>query len=152
MRQAAAAEGRRLGWGVAAILVGAVIAGCSTDIAPSVAARQTPPPSASLAPLRGPVDAVAIQVDDIAFHVEPVRIEASPRLVTFTLTNVGRLPHTLTFYSNPGTTELIAGGDTGFVQPGQSAELRFTAPAGATTVYFLCTIHPTQMYGGLTVG
>ena len=72
----------------------------------------------------------SISAVDNAFEPEELSLAAGEE-VTVTFTNEGDAPHTFT------STEL--GFDTGSVEPGDSAEVTFTAPDQDTT--FICTIH-----------
>jgi len=80
-------------------------------------------------------------------------LEAPPNTdVTFTLTNNGRSPHNLAFYTNSSASEPLVDPDSigAIIRGGETAEVTFTTPA-AGSYYFQCDLHPTEMKGTFEV-
>jgi plastocyanin len=71
---------------------------------------------------------------------EPASAQAAAGTVTVTVTNEGELPHTFTI------TEL---GVNESLDPGDTAEVTFDVDAGSYE--YVCTLHPPNMVGTLTV-
>ena len=107
------------------ILVSAAVAialgGCSNGTEPS---------GGSSADAGGPSSTSSITATDNEFDPAELEVTAGEE-VTVTVTNDGEAPHTFTSEE--------AGFDSGTIDPGESADVTFTAPE--EDVPFVCTIH-----------
>lgn len=68
--------------------------------------------------------------------------------ITVNFKNNGKVPHNIDFMDKKGGTTVSKADIT---SGGGSATIKFTPPAGATTLYFQCDVHPDQMFGTLTI-
>lgn len=69
---------------------------------------------------------------------------------TVTLTNEGKALHNIHFLDKKGGTTLVEGAQGKIIREGETDTITFTVP-NPGTYYFLCDIHPTEMFGDFVV-
>jgi uncharacterized cupredoxin-like copper-binding protein len=93
------------------------------------------------------VSVMAGKPSEFSFTLSTKSVKAGP--VTFTIKNVGKLPHTFKVCNSPkgGTANSCAGKGTPMFAPGKSATLTYTFKSKGTYEY-LCTV-PGHAAGGM---
>jgi plastocyanin len=123
----------------------------------------TPPPTtepaetpagataAASTPATEPADeAIAIDLKDNVFEPKELTVSAGAN-VTFTLDNLGTLPHNMHIANAGGSFD---GGDVSapeLILAGQKGTLTWSAPGTPGTYAFRCDVHPVEMTGTITV-
>ena len=118
----------------------------ATTAATKPAAASTPAASTTK---RTQVDMLNATAKDFSFTLGLTSIHPGVPGVDVTFKNDGSTTHTLTFYEDSGFTKKLNG--SGNIAAGQTAGFPFAPSANATSVFYRCDIHPTQMKGELTV-
>lgn len=99
---------------------------------------------------------IRIEADDNVYDVQPAAAEAgrieAPANTAFevTLVNVGVNPHDLDFYDEEGGRLLSDDANGEIITSGNEETFTFTTP-GPGTYYFVCSVHPTEMFGDFVV-
>lgn len=99
---------------------------------------------------------IRIEASDNVYDVQPAagdagRIEA-PANADFevTLVNVGINPHDIDFYDEEGGSLLSDEANGEIILSGEQETFTFTTPEPGT-YYFVCSVHPTEMFGDFYV-
>lgn len=98
---------------------------------------------------RSDVDSLEVTAKDFSFTLNLTSVRPGAPGVDVTFKNDGATTHTLTFYEDAEFTKKIGG--SGNIAAGQTGGFPFLPPADATTIYYRCDIHTTQMKGELAV-
>ena len=117
----------------------------ATLVATKAAAASTP----STQEKRTKVDALNATAKDFSFALDLTSIHPGVPGVDVTFKNDGATTHTLTFYEDAGFTKKLNG--SGNIAAGQTGGFPFAPSASATSVFYRCDIHATQMKGELAV-
>lgn len=105
--------------------------------------------ASSTAPARTGVDRLNVVAKDFAFTADLKSVRKGSPGTDVSFKNDGPSAHTLTFYNDATFETKLA--DSSQVAPGQSVAFAFIPPDGATSMYYRCEIHPTQMKGEIAV-
>ena len=99
---------------------------------------------------------VRIEATDNLYDVQPAageagRIEApSNSEFEVTLVNAGANPHDIDFYNEEGGSLLSDDANGDILLEGGEETFTFKTP-GPGTYYFVCSVHPTEMFGDFVV-
>lgn len=107
-------------------------------------------------PTGGQTASITIAATDNVYDVQPASsqrgtIEAPANSeFTVTLINGGMNPHDIDFYDEEGGQLLSKDANGEIILQGEEQTFTFTTP-GAGTYYFVCSVHPTEMFGDFVV-
>ena len=121
--------------------------GATKAAAPTKATAASTP--ATDATKRTQVDTLNATAKDFSFALDLTSVHPGVPGVDVTFTNNGGTTHTLTFYEDSGYTKKLNG--SGNISSGQTGGFPFLPSTGATSVFYRCDIHTTQMKGELSV-
>lgn len=99
---------------------------------------------------------IRIEATDNVYDVQPAAGEAgrveAPADSEFevTLVNAGGNPHDIDFYDEEGGSLLSDEANGDILLEGEEVTFTFTTPS-AGTYYFVCSVHPTEMFGDFVV-
>lgn len=155
---AAALIGSACGGGGSSDKTSTPAGGATTATQPASAATTAPTKAATSAPAEGAtvastarteVDSLTVTAKDFSFTLDLTSIHPGAPGVDVVFQNSGATVHQVAFYEDAGYTKKIA--ESQPVAPGGSSGFPFIPPTGATSVFYRCEIHPTQMFGELKV-
>jgi plastocyanin/heme-degrading monooxygenase HmoA len=93
--------------------------------------------------------ATQVVAKDNFYDVKTINAQAGVPF-TVTLTNEGKALHNIHFQDEKGGTTLVEGAQGKIIKGGETDTITFTVP-NPGTYYFLCDIHPTEMFGDFIV-
>lgn len=93
---------------------------------------------------------VTVVATDFAFAPSKIDLKAGAA-TEITLSNNGQAPHSLAIYSDKDFKTKADGGTIATTNAGAKGTTNFTPAAGATSLFFRCEVHPTQMQGEISV-
>jgi plastocyanin len=96
-----------------------------------------------------PAGAEQVVATDNKFDKKELRAKAGQQF-TVTLTNKGKAKHNIHFLDKKGGSTLVEGAQGKIIDGGQSDTISFTVP-NPGKYYFLCDLHPTEMFGDFIV-
>jgi plastocyanin len=96
-----------------------------------------------------PSGAEQVVATDNKFDKKELKAKAGQEF-SVTLTNKGKAKHNIHFLDKKGGTTLVEGAQGKIIDGGQSDTISFTVP-NPGTYYFLCDLHPTEMFGDFIV-
>ncbi len=96
-----------------------------------------------------PAGGEQVVATDNKFDKKTLNAKAGEEL-SVTLTNNGKAKHNIHFLDKKGGATLVDGAQGKIIDGGQSDTISFTV-ADAGTYYFVCDLHPTEMFGDLVV-
>jgi plastocyanin len=126
---------------------GATTAATKPAAAATTAATKSAATAASTA--RTEVDSLTVTAKDFSFTLNLTSIHPGAPGVDVVFQNSGATTHSFAVYEDSSYTKRIA--ESQPVAPGGSSGFPFIPPTGATSVFYRCEIHPTQMFGELKV-
>lgn len=104
----------------------------------------------------GPSDSITVTAMDNVYDVQPASGQAgtieAPANTEFTVTlvNDGGNPHDIDFYTAEDGELLSEAANGDILLEDEETTFSFTTPEPGT-YYFLCSVHPTEMFGDFTV-